>query len=176
VAWTPRRTESPRSTASTRSRRPSMIEPAGTNIIGNRDFGVGREHFQWTCAALRENRARCQPMKFAWAETGTIASALRRVLHANAMMRKQKQGHATYRLADFIRDRRAPESGPSLPDSVSTPRASLVHNNLALHLLMTQTTMVAAPKRVRAGRLREKFNCGCFSLFKLPAVLRRRQN
>src|SRR6516225_9964349 len=64
----------------------------------------------------------------------------------------------------------------SLPDSVSTPRGSLVHNNLALHVLMTQTTTVTAPKRVRAGRLREKFNCGCFSLFKLPAVLRRSQN
>src|SRR5262249_13847891 len=52
----------------------------------------------------------------------------------------------------------------------------LVHNNLALHVLMTQTTTVAAPKRVRAGRLCEKLNCGCFSLFKLPAVLRRSQN
>jgi hypothetical protein len=87
----------PGSTASRCSWRPSMIQPGWTNIIGNQEFGVDAEYFQWTSAALRERRARRQggsapgAHEFAWSEIGAIVRALRRVLNANATKRKQEE-------------------------------------------------------------------------------------
>ena len=69
--------------------RPSMVEPRWTNIIGNQESGVDGERFQWVSTTLRESWARCQrrsaPIahEFAGSKVGAIASALRRMLHAN---------------------------------------------------------------------------------------------
>ena len=54
--------------------------------------------------------------------------------------------------------------------------ADLLHNELTFHATMAKTTRMPAAERVGAGRLRDKFNCGGFSLLEQPAVLRRSKN
>jgi hypothetical protein len=55
-------------------------------------------------------------------------------------------------------------------------RYLLIDDDLAFHASMADTASMAAPKRVRAGRLRQEFNRSCLTLFELPAVLRRTHN
>jgi len=53
---------------------------------------------------------------------------------------------------------------------------TLIHDNLALHFSMAKATSVAAPKQIRAMRLRQEFDRNCFLLLKQPTVPRRSKN
>ncbi len=54
--------------------------------------------------------------------------------------------------------------------------AELIHNDLALHASVPETTGMAALERVGSGGLRQEFNCRRLPFFEQPAVLGRNKN